>query len=82
MSYSRELYEDGMAHGKDNERERIAKWLETHSVDHDASILAFDEEDYSEFYAKYDRDEDGEYDEFKAKACSRRALADRVRTGE
>ena len=64
-------YQRGVA----DERERIAKFLETHSIDWDCSILVFDEKDYDESYCEAP----GEHDEFKAWACERHTLADIVR---
>lgn len=64
-------YQRGVA----DERERIAKFLETHSIDWDCAVLGYDEDDYDENYC----DAPGDYDEFKDKACQRRMLADIVR---
>ncbi len=64
-------YQRGMA----DERERLAKFLETHSIDWDCAVLVYDESDYDENYCEAE----GDYDEFKAKACQRHMLADIVR---
>lgn len=77
MSHEELTYAAGKAMGAADERERIAKWLETHSVDWDCSILVFDEDDYDADYCEWG----GEPNERKADACSRRALADCVRNG-
>lgn len=61
--------------GASDERERIAKFLETHSIDWDCAVLVYDESDYDERYCEAP----GYYDEFKDKACRRRTLADIVR---
>lgn len=58
------------------ERERIADWLETHSIDWDCSVLVFDRSDYDEGY--WDSNQTPR-DEWKEKACRRRMLADVVR---
>lgn len=65
-------YERGVA----DERERVAKFLETHSIDWDCSVLVFDESDYDKKYCEVGAEE---HDEFKAGACQRRVLADIVR---
>ena len=57
------------------ERERIAKFLETHSIDWDCSVLVWDGDDYDESYC----DGGAEHDEFKENACQRHKLADIVR---
>ncbi len=62
-------------HGVLDERERIAKFLETHSIDWDCSLLWYDKSDYDPSYCEAET----EYDEYKAKACQRRTLADIVR---
>ncbi len=81
MSERRELFESGVAFGVAQERERIAKWLELHSVDWDCSILVHDEDEYVEEYCERGPSGVEEFDEFKADACRRRTLADRVRKG-
>lgn len=65
-------YEQGVI----DERERIAKWLEVHDIDHDCSCLVYDADDYDEKYCEGLVDE---YDEFKSAACVRRTLADIIR---
>ena len=67
-----ELYLQGVA----DERERIALWLETHSIDWDCSVLVHDASDYDEKYCEGFNDP---HDEFKTEACQRRTLADIVR---
>ena len=67
-----ETYEKGVA----DERERIATWLEIHSIDWDCSCLVHDPDDYDKAYCEGD---DDPYDEFKSRACQRRTLADIVR---
>lgn len=64
-------YQQGVA----DERERIANFLEAHSVDWDCGLLVYDESDYDPDYCE----RGGDYDEFKAKACQRRTLADIIR---
>lgn len=62
--------------GAANERERIAKFIETHSIDWDCSVLVWDEDDYDEDYCNGSNDP---HDDLKAKACQRKILAEIIR---
>ena len=69
--------------GTEDERERIAKFLETHSIDlEDCALLRYDVEDYDHYYCEHDCTREGEYDEWKNKACARRELANIVRRSD
>ena len=68
-------YQRGVA----DERERIAKFLETHDIDWDCSVLGYDESDYDAHYCEFGPSDPDGYDEFKSSACQRRVLADVVR---
>ncbi len=80
MSELSELYYNAMVHGAEQERERIAKFLETHSVDWDCGHLEHEDDEFNEHYEKFGETEDHEYDEFAAHACVRMELANWIRT--